>query len=85
MALTEQKLIEIERPACADGADLGPFIGLRRRFPQLLGAAVMRQSYHISRSDNFRVSIFSIDRIAACRLRPTQRDRLKLAKRNGVR
>jgi len=30
-------------------------------FRSFLGAAVMRQSYRISRSDNFLVSTFSID------------------------
>jgi len=35
MALTAEKLIEIERLLAADGAEMGPFVELRRRFPQL--------------------------------------------------
>ncbi|PDT65018.1 hypothetical protein CO683_34760 [Bradyrhizobium ottawaense] len=35
MALTEEELIEIERLLAADGAEMGPFVELRRRFPQL--------------------------------------------------
>ncbi|MDA9392411.1 hypothetical protein ACVWW6_000527 [Bradyrhizobium sp. USDA 3311] len=35
MALTEEELIEIERLLAADGTEMGPFVELRRRFPQL--------------------------------------------------
>ncbi|MBB4424075.1 hypothetical protein GGD66_002619 [Bradyrhizobium sp. CIR48] len=35
MALTAEEVIEIERLLAADGAEMGPFVELRRRFPQL--------------------------------------------------
>ncbi|SFQ09409.1 hypothetical protein SAMN05216330_11567 [Bradyrhizobium sp. Ghvi] len=35
MALTTEELIEIERLLAADGGETGPFVELRRRFPQL--------------------------------------------------
>ncbi|RXH42170.1 hypothetical protein [Bradyrhizobium zhanjiangense] len=35
MALTAKELIEIERLLAADSAEMGPFVELRRRFPQL--------------------------------------------------
>ncbi|WP_018319606.1 DUF6129 family protein [Bradyrhizobium sp. WSM2793] len=35
MALTAEELIEIERLLAADCAEMGPFVELRRRFPQL--------------------------------------------------
>ncbi|MCA1384260.1 MULTISPECIES: DUF6129 family protein [unclassified Bradyrhizobium] len=35
MALTAEELIEIERLLAADRAEMGPFVELRHRFPQL--------------------------------------------------
>ncbi|MGY4315204.1 DUF6129 family protein [Bradyrhizobium sp. JR3.5] len=35
MALTAEELIEIERLLAADDAEMGQFVELRRRFPQL--------------------------------------------------
>ncbi|RTE88456.1 MULTISPECIES: hypothetical protein [Bradyrhizobium] len=35
MALTAEELIEIERLLAADGAEMGSFVELQRRFPQL--------------------------------------------------
>ncbi|MBR1163258.1 hypothetical protein [Bradyrhizobium elkanii] len=35
MALAAEELIEIERLLAVDGADTGPLVELRRRFPQL--------------------------------------------------
>ncbi|MGY4627406.1 DUF6129 family protein [Bradyrhizobium sp. USDA 4486] len=35
MALTAEEVIEIERLLAAEGAEMGPFVELRRRFPQL--------------------------------------------------
>ncbi|WFU71578.1 hypothetical protein [Bradyrhizobium sp. CB2312] len=35
MALTAEEVIEIERLLAAEGAEKGPFVELRRRFPQL--------------------------------------------------
>ncbi|SCB31247.1 hypothetical protein GA0061098_1005265 [Bradyrhizobium shewense] len=35
MALTAEEVIEIERLLAADGAEMGPFVELQRRFPQL--------------------------------------------------
>ncbi|MFK4535350.1 hypothetical protein ABIA00_003533 [Bradyrhizobium ottawaense] len=35
MAITTEKLIEIERLLAADSDGMGPFVQLRRRLPQL--------------------------------------------------
>ncbi len=85
MALTAKELIEIERPLAADGADMGPFVRLRRRLPQLSW-----DRCHASElSDQpFRVDLHMLDRSDRCvqiTPDPTRPTSVLLAKRNGVR
>lgn len=77
MALTAKELIEIERTLAADGADMGPFVGPRRRFPQLSWGGCDASELSDQPFRQFsRLDLLDRPDIATCRLRPTQRDRL---------